>query len=257
MKTSQQSNQGSWLEKGNKKVPAQRVTQMASFFGMGGSSPTINISFVDEETRVKRTIKYPGPKGQDITEDVGIYGGKEEVKGSVEIIPPSGKKVEHLGIKIELIGHIELYFDRANTQRIMIQTKELESQGELRGPKTYSFEFGATEKPFETYSGINVRLRYFVRVTISRSYSQNIVKEKDFLVNLIQAPVPTQALSADTPAQPIKMEVGIEDCLHIEFEYDKSKYHLKDVILGKIYFLLVKIKIKHMELVVVRKEAAG
>jgi vacuolar protein sorting-associated protein 26 len=212
---------------------------------------------VDEETRVKRTIKYPGPKGQDITEDVGIYGGKEEVKGSVEIIPPSGKKVEHLGIKIELIGHIELYFDRANTQRIMIQTKELESQGELRGPKTYSFEFGATEKPFETYSGINVRLRYFVRVTISRSYSQNIVKEKDFLVNLIQAPVPTQALSADTPAQPIKMEVGIEDCLHIEFEYDKSKYHLKDVILGKIYFLLVKIKIKHMELVVVRKEAAG
>lgn len=25
----------------------------------------------------------------------------------------------------------------------------------------------------------------------------------------------------------IKMEVGIEDCLHIEFEYNKSKYHLK------------------------------
>ena len=25
----------------------------------------------------------------------------------------------------------------------------------------------------------------------------------------------------------IKMEVGIEDCLHIEFEYAKSKYHLK------------------------------
>ncbi|KAH9077568.1 vacuolar protein sorting-associated protein 26-domain-containing protein [Lactarius deliciosus] len=36
----------------------------------------------------------------------------------------------------------------------------------------------------------------------------------------------------------IKMEVGIEDCLHIEFEYNKSTYHLKDVIVGKIYFLL-------------------
>lgn len=35
------------------------------------------------------------------------------------------------------------------------------------------------------------------------------------------------------------MEVGIEDCLHIEFEYDKSKYHLKDTVVGKIYFLLV------------------
>lgn len=53
------------------------------------------------------------------------------------------------------------------------------------------------------------------------------------------------------------MEVGIEDCLHIEFEFDKQKYHLQDVILGKIYFLLVRIKIKHMELAVIRREAAG
>ena len=37
------------------------------------------------------------------------------------------------------------------------------------------------------------------------------------------------------------MEVGIEDCLHIEFEYDKSKYHLKDTVVGKIYFLLVRL----------------
>lgn len=56
---------------------------------------------------------------------------------------------------------------------------------------------------------------------------------------------------------PIKMEVGIEDCLHIEFEYNKSKYHLKDVIVGKIYFLLVRIKIKHMEIAIIKKETTG
>jgi len=53
------------------------------------------------------------------------------------------------------------------------------------------------------------------------------------------------------------MEVGIEDCLHIEFEYNKSKYHLKDVIVGKIYFLLVRIKIKHMEIAIIKKENTG
>jgi vacuolar protein sorting-associated protein 26 len=53
------------------------------------------------------------------------------------------------------------------------------------------------------------------------------------------------------------MEVGIEDCLHIEFEYNKSKYHLKDVIVGKIYFLLVRIKIKHMEIAILKKESTG
>ena len=38
----------------------------------------------------------------------------------------------------------------------------------------------------------------------------------------------------------LQMEVGIEDCLHIEFEYDKARYHLKDSVIGKIYFLLVR-----------------
>eukprot|EP00971_Amphidinium_carterae_P209932 4164240-Amphidinium_carterae.1 len=55
----------------------------------------------------------------------------------------------------------------------------------------------------------------------------------------------------------IKMEVGIEDCLHIEFEYDRAKYHMKDVVRGKVYFLLVRIKIKHMELNIIRRETTG
>ena len=53
------------------------------------------------------------------------------------------------------------------------------------------------------------------------------------------------------------MEVGIEDCLHIEFEFNKHFYHLKDVILGKVMFHLVKLKIKFMEINLVRKEIFG
>lgn len=55
----------------------------------------------------------------------------------------------------------------------------------------------------------------------------------------------------------IKMEVGIEDALHIEFEYNKSKYHLRDVIVGKIYFLLVRIKVRNMELSIIKRESTG
>ncbi|KAK2196382.1 bifunctional Vacuolar protein sorting protein 26 related/Arrestin-like [Babesia duncani] len=60
------------------------------------------------------------------------------------------------------------------------------------------------------------------------------------------------------------MEVGIEDSLHIEFEYNKSKYHLTDVILGKVrhqvakglqvYFLLVCIPVRSMEIAIQRIE---
>ena len=53
------------------------------------------------------------------------------------------------------------------------------------------------------------------------------------------------------------MEVGIEECLHIEFEFSRSVYSLKDCILGKVYFNLVRIKIKQMELNIIRKEMVG
>lgn len=32
---------------------------------------------------------------------------------------------------------------------------------------------------------------------------------------------------------------------------------MKDVIIGKIYFLLVRLKIKHMEVALIRRESAG
>ena len=56
---------------------------------------------------------------------------------------------------------------------------------------------------------------------------------------------------------PIKMEVGIEECLHIEFEFSKNAFHLKDCMLGKVSFNLVRIKIKMMELSIIRKETVG
>ena len=92
-----------------------------------------------------------------------------------------------------------------------------------------------------------MRLRYFIRVTVTRHYtSGNMIKEEEFLVQKTD--------TAPEINNTIKMEVGIEECLHIEFEYDKQKYHLRDIIIGKVYFLLVRIKIKHMELAIVRRE---
>jgi len=55
----------------------------------------------------------------------------------------------------------------------------------------------------------------------------------------------------------IKMELESRIACTLSFEYNKSKYHLKDVIVGKIYFLLVRIKIKHMEIAIIKRETTG
>lgn len=46
-------------------------------------------------------------------------------------------------------------------------------------------------------------------------------------------------------------------CSDAQFVSSSDRYHLKDVIVGKIYFLLVRIKIKHMEIDIIKRETTG
>jgi len=218
-----------------------------SIFGFG-SSASIDITFDGTENRFKKSSKR-GSDAADV-KDLVIYEGTEAVSGTCKIMIPPGKKVEHIGVKIELIGQIELFYDRGNHYEFTSLVRELEAPGTLDHTKEYPFDFSSVEKQYDSYTGLNVSLRYFLRVTITRQYNSNIVREQDFWVQNVP-PVEPEINNS------IKMEVGIEDCLHIEFEYDKSKYHLKDIVIGKIYFLLVRIKIKHMELAIIRRESAG
>ncbi|KAH9010137.1 vacuolar protein sorting-associated protein 26-domain-containing protein [Lactarius hengduanensis] len=135
------------------------------------------------------------------------------------------------GMKVEFVGDIELFYDRGHHQEFLSLSQEV--------PAT-----GAAARELSGHE----RQAYFIRVTMSQRMA-DVVKESDIWVHSFRMPPDRN--------NPIKMEVGIEDCLHIEFEYNKSKYHLKDVIVGKIYFLLMHIKTKHMELSIIRRETTG
>jgi len=138
-----------------------------------------------------------------------------------------------------------MFYDRGNHYEFTSLVKEMAPAGEITSDVDYDFDFSAVEKQYESYNGINVRLRwcsdfvfwfhsadsdqnpsrYFLRFTINvKKALSNITKELDFWVHNFQTEPEIN--------NSIKMEVGIEDCLHIEFEYNKSKYHLKVVISG-------------------------
>ncbi|KAF6153696.1 hypothetical protein GIB67_000929 [Kingdonia uniflora] len=331
-------------------------------FLIGAFKPPCHLSFTFADGRNRKQVPLKKENGQ--TTMVPLFQSQENIVGEVIIDPIQGKKVEHTGVKIELLGQIELYNDRGNFYDFTSLVRELEVPGDIYERKTYRFEFSTVEMPYESYNGVNVRLsvfdsflmglqrlccnekfqrlnvdvesvdkfadsrdeegfldssqrsaraevptpimwiviasdgqnrgitaaiseiaqqgvaeernngyvrikdshplyrdgelefegtvswrKYVLKFTVSRNYVSSIVEYQDFVVHNY-TPLPSINNS-------IKMEVGIEDCLHIEFEYNKSKYHLKDVIIGKIYFLLVRIKIKNMELEIRRRESTG
>jgi vacuolar protein sorting-associated protein 26 len=111
-------------------------------------------------------------------------------------------------------------------------------------------------------------VRYLLRVLIERNfplppikhvheiYVQNVIPPEQSM-QFSPPPVDSSRLEGKSVPNAIKMEVGIEECLHIEFQYQKKFYHLNDYIEGFIHFLLVRIKIKYMEIAVIRREISG
>mmetsp|Transcript_36264 Transcript_36264/g.104298 ORF Transcript_36264/g.104298 Transcript_36264/m.104298 type:complete len:301 (+) Transcript_36264:112-1014(+) len=210
--------------------------------GLLGSGCKLDISFEEDPNR--RTA--PLDRGRQ-GDRAYIYLDGEDVCGSAMVSLRPGRKLEHQGIKVELVGQVDVLLDKSRSYDFFSISKDLEPPGCMFEPKQYKWRFAAVDKHVETYAGIMVRLRYFVRLVVLRSISAiSRVREIDFVVQSLHPP---PEISSG-----LKMEVGIEDCLHIEFEYDKSKYHMRDVVVGKVYFVMVRLKIRHMELNIVRRE---
>ena len=188
------------------------------------------------------------PNGE-ITKLATLYD-KEDVKGKVTISLGAPKIFEHKGIKIELIGAIENLRDKKDTVKFLSLTNELQGIGALTNESTsFNFNFPSVQKPYETYRGVLRNVRYYIKVTILTKF-RNCEYEQELAV--IRPDFP-DVLKQDN--QPIKLEVGIEDWLHLVFDVDSRNFGLKDIIKGKVTFKKVSIRMKSMEIQIIRKES--
>ena len=107
----------------------------------------------------------------------------------------TGRSGQVGGIDNEL--KIEGYYDRGNFYDFLTLTRELAAPGELAEALTLPFEFRGVEMQYESYHGLNVRLRYMLRVTVTRAYGGTVVKEnlsKEALAAINTLPVSSSAV---------------------------------------------------------------
>jgi vacuolar protein sorting-associated protein 26 len=72
-----------------------------SMFGVSfTTNPIVTITFDGQDSRAKKSVKL----SEKETVEVPIYGGHENVSGVVDVQVPPGKKIDHQGIRIEMIG---------------------------------------------------------------------------------------------------------------------------------------------------------
>lgn len=223
----------------------------------------IEILFDGEESRkhveIANNADSSGTK--TLKDRYPLYEDGESVSGIVTLRVKEGKKMEHFGVKVSLMGTIDMTKSNSESKKRAIDnflclSADLCPPGDLVHSQSFPFKFKDVEKRYESYRGKNVDVMHYVKVTVLRK-STDIVKLKKFWCYLYNSVPPAQIPSAHDEVKPVKLDIGIENCLHIEFEYSKSQYALKDVIVGRIYFLLTRLKVKHMEISLVTRETCG
>lgn len=215
---------------------------------VGHNHSRIEVEFTHPDTNeTVPTIRLKA-QGQHAAEEMPLYVRTDNTKicGQVKIISSqAGGKLDHLGVRAQLLGTIELRKSGVKHHQFLSLTRELAPAGETHSEQTLPFEFNNVDASMDSYRGHTVRLRYVLKVTVSKSVG-GFNQEFPLWVQNPCTALPTE--------EPIKLEVGIENCLHLEFTYSSSVYGVQDCVLGSVHFKLVKINLKTMELEVRRKE---
>ena len=143
---------------------------------------------------------------------------KETITGEVNITLSSGT-FDHNGIKIILLGIIESTTESKNTSQFITLQKELCPPCRLSNQiNTFKYSFNNVELSYESYRGIEFNVRYILRVIIATTL-RSLTWEREFGV---VRPMTKDILKENN--EPIRMDVGIEDWLHLSFELDRTKY---------------------------------
>ena len=90
---------------------------------------------------------------------------------------------------------------------------------------------------------------YVLRLTIEKNMSSNIMKEIEICI--------VRCNFEPAVNSSVKIEAGYEDAVQIELELNKLKYHLQDVVLGRIYFHIIRVRLLYVVVQIVRKESIG
>ena len=173
----------------------------------------------------------------------------EKVSGKIIINCSQCRDFEHKGIHLELLGIIENITDPKDIFKFLSLNSDIESFGILKNEiNTFQFDFKKVQKQYESYRGEARNIKYILRLSIDTKF-KTLIYEKEFLVMNKR---PKSILNKNN--KPIKIEVGIEDSLHLIFQLNSTNYSINDILIGKIIFKQITIRMKKMDIQITKKE---
>ena len=214
-----------------------------SFFNSNPPSISINLN-----KNSHKKFKFYNNNFNNFSE-FPVYFPNEKISGEILIELNQNKFLEHKGIKINLIGIIQKENEILN--KFYDEYLNLLSNEKINNEITkINFDFSLKKNiENESFYGTFLKIKYILLVTIFLD-NKNITNKKEIV---ILKPTLIEDYKKFTNF-PMKIEIGVENKIHVILEINKNNYFLRDIIIGKVIFVNVNIIIKTMFIQIIRKE---
>ena len=157
---------------------------------------------------------------------------------------------EHNGIRAELHGSVEKYNTINSTITEFANLGiEILRPGTIEGlSTTIPFSFKNTKLIYESYKGLYAQVKYFIKIIINTNLIYYLYEEEFAAVN------PKEDIILMENDDSIKMSVGLQNLLSIDFELEHINYNCRGTIKGLITFNYIHFPIKYVEVQLLKSE---
>jgi len=217
---------------------------------LANGSVTVDISF-DADSRQKLVAMASSDEDslENQAQSIPVYSNGADVVGRIDIaIPDRIATVDYEEISVFLVGHV--IADEHGHDDVFLSHKMTikAGPGSLSEDSSFEFRFHAPAMELDSYYGSLFQCRYFVRALVRRSgtlFGSNIKRDHDFYV------LNPRKMGR---RQSVALQVGVEECLHIRFEYFDCNIPLGGCLEGKVTVLSNHLKILSMRIQLIRRE---
>ena len=219
------------------------------------SPPSLEINLTPQKHKLFKYIT----KDNKIKEYPTFYDN-DEISGNIELKLNNNKSLIYEYVSINLYGMISI-----NSEKSKIEAEIYKESQELTGKKspdiitnemtTFSFNFTPKIKPYETYLGNLLQIKYYLKAIIkTNNVNSPPFIEKEIEIACLKQEKKIICDEIYFKENKVEINIGVENFIHVRLNLLKTKFFLDDVIIGKIKIIKSEIELNNIYMTIKKEE---
>lgn len=195
---------------------------------------TLNLHMPEKNEQYRLPYFFPGSI---------IYLHDDKIAGTVKI-SANRRTINYESITISILGQYRIKSDGTLSQ-FCRYSKQIAATGSASNEASVDFSVRPADCQIPSFYGTFVDARYLVQATVKINGEEHTDSVPIYLLFAEEKP---------DKIVPFKAEVGIQNVLHVELVIQNPMFCTSDCIIGRLNFLVVKIRITNIYLQIKRQE---